>query len=83
MKVRLSTLIAQLQDLADDLGDHDPEVVGIVQPSYPMIVPLLGLAWNQEGPIVGHVFLQMGGNSEYAPREFTETVGFDCDMDDE
>jgi len=82
VNVRLSNVIAQLQDLAADMDGVDPVMVGIVQPNWPMIAPLLGLAWIQEGPQAGTVFLQLGGNTEYAPTEFDDSVGFDCDMDD-
>lgn len=72
MKLTLRSFIEQLIDLEEELGNDRVLIEAIVQPNYPMIAPMRGLAWTQNADGSVSVYLQLDGNSDYAPREFDD-----------
>lgn len=63
----LNELIETLQDMADDLGNDDPQVNLAIQPSYPLASSLRGVTFRD-----GTVWLLEGSSQGYGDRTLWE-----------
>ncbi|GGJ65512.1 hypothetical protein [Deinococcus aquiradiocola] len=72
MTLTLRACIEQLLELEEELDTDHVTLTTITQPNYPMIAHPRGLAWTRHDDGTVTVYLQLAGNSDYAPHTFDD-----------